>query len=145
MHLYSLEPFMTPRMFFYPRVIIEFYHTMTSRRDPNPTTIHFSINGSEGTLRATDIATIFNLPVVLSNFAEFRQWSHPSHREMARLLSRDAAIGSILLRRQLPPSMLLIDHVLRSNLFLLQHVVQRKGAILEALYRISEGFWFNPS
>ena len=28
---YSLEPFMTPRRFFYPRVVIEFYHTMTSR------------------------------------------------------------------------------------------------------------------
>ena len=40
--------------------------------------------------------------------------------------------------------MLLIDHVLRYNLFLLQHYLQRRGAILEALYRISEGFWFNP-
>ena len=27
---YSLEPFMTSRQFFYPRVVIEFYHTMTS-------------------------------------------------------------------------------------------------------------------
>ena len=26
-----------------------------------------------------------------------------------------------------------------------QHYVQRRGAILEALYRISEGFWFSPS
>ena len=40
--------------------------------------------------------------------------------------------------------MLLIDHILRSNLFPLQHIVQRRGAILEALYRISEGFWFSP-
>ena len=28
---YSLEPFMTPRRFFYPRVVIEFYHTLTCR------------------------------------------------------------------------------------------------------------------
>ena len=28
---YSLKPFMTPRRFFYPRVVINFYHTMTSR------------------------------------------------------------------------------------------------------------------
>ena len=41
--------------------------------------------------------------------------------------------------------MRLIDHILRSNLFPLQHIVQRRGAILEALYRISEGFWFSPS
>ena len=27
---YSLEPFMTPGRFFYPRVVIEFYHMMTS-------------------------------------------------------------------------------------------------------------------
>ena len=41
--------------------------------------------------------------------------------------------------------MLLIDHILRSNLFPLQHIVQRRGAILEALYRISEGFWFSSA
>ena len=40
--------------------------------------------------------------------------------------------------------MLLIDHILRSNLFPLQHIVQRRGAILEALYHILEGFWFSP-
>ena len=42
-------------------------------------------------------------------------------------------------------SMLLIDHVLRSNIFPLEHTVQRRGAILEALYRISEGYWFSPA
>ena len=41
--------------------------------------------------------------------------------------------------------MLLINHILRSNLFPLQHIVWRRGAILEALYRISEGYWFNPA
>ena len=38
--------------------------------------------------------------------------------------------------------MLFVDHMLRSNLFLLQHVVQRQGTILEALFLISEGFSF---
>ena len=56
---------MTPRRFFYPRVIIEFYQTMTFRRDPNPTAINFSIDGREGILRAIDIVATFNLPVVL--------------------------------------------------------------------------------
>ena len=45
---YSLEPFMTPRQFFYPRVVIEFYHTMTSKRESNPTTLYFSINSRPG-------------------------------------------------------------------------------------------------
>ena len=142
---YSLKLFMTPRRFFYPRVVIKFYHTMTSRQVPYPTAIHFSIDGCEGTLRAADIAATFNFPTVLANSADYKLWPHPSAREMVHLLSRDAAAGSILFRRQLPPSMLLIDHILRSNLFLLQHIVQQQGAILEALYRISEGFWFSPT
>ena len=42
---YSLLPFMTPRKFFYPRVVLEFYHTMTSRGVPSPLEIRFSIDG----------------------------------------------------------------------------------------------------
>ena len=135
---------MTSRWFFYPQVVIEFYHTMTSRRVPHPTAIHFSIDGREGTLRATNIATTFNFPIVLANLVDYRLWPYPWPREMVRLLSRDATTGSILSWRQLPLSMLLINHILRSNLFPLQHILQRKGAILEALYRISEGFGFSP-
>ena len=64
---------------------------------------------------------------------------------MVRCLARDTFAGPILFRRQLPPQMLLVDHLLRTSLFPLRHYVQRRGAILEALYRISEGFWFSPS
>ena len=69
---YSLEPFMAPRQFFYPRVVIEFYHTMTFRREPHPTTLHFSIDGRPGILRASDIAATFNFPVVLANSPYYR-------------------------------------------------------------------------
>ena len=64
---------------------------------------------------------------------------------MVRCLARDTTAGPILFCRQLSPQMLLVDHVLWTSLFLLQHYVQRKGDILKALYRISEGFWFSPS
>ena len=64
---------------------------------------------------------------------------------MVRILVRDITAGPVLFRRQLPPQMLLIDHLLRTSLFPLQHYVQRRGAILEALYRISKGYWFSPS
>ena len=64
---------------------------------------------------------------------------------MVSLLSRVTRVGSILFRRQLPSSMLPIDHVLQSNLFPLQRLIQRRGAILEALYRIYEGFWFSST
>ena len=136
-HRYSLLPFMTPRQFFCPRVVLEFYHTMTSRGVPNQMQLHFSIDGRPGILRASDITASLGLPVVLANSADYRQWPHPSPRDMVRSVSRDTTAGSILIRRQLPPPMLLTDHVLRSNLFPLQHYLQRRGAILEALYRIS--------
>ena len=69
---YSLESIMTPRQFFYPRVVIEFYHTMTSRREPNPTALHFSIDGRPRILRAFDITTTFNPSVVLTNSTAYR-------------------------------------------------------------------------
>ena len=40
--------------------------------------------------------------------------------------------------------MFLLDVVLCSNIFPLQHMVQRRGVILEALFKISEGFYFGP-
>ena len=142
---YSLLPFMTPRQFFYPRVVLEFYHTMTSRGTPSKMEIQFSIDGDLRVLQATDITTALGLPMVLANSTDYRWWPQPSQREMVRSLARDTTTGPILFRLQLSPQMLLVDHVLRTSLFPLQHYVQRRGAILEALYRISEGFWFSPS
>ena len=40
--------------------------------------------------------------------------------------------------------MFLLDALLHHNLFPLQHMVQRRGALLEALFQISEGFFFGP-
>ena len=136
---------MTPREFFYPRVVLEFYHTMTSRGVPSPLEIRFSIDGCPRVLRAVDITAALGMPVVLANSTGYRQWPQPSQREMVRCLACDITAGPILFRWQLPPHILLVDHVLRTSLFPLQHYVQRMGAILEALYRISEGFWFSPS
>ena len=129
---YHLEPFMVLRQFFYPRVVTEFYHTMTSRHEANPTTLHFSIDGRPGILWASDITAALHLPVVLANAVCYRQWPHPSTREMVRFLSMDATGGSILFRRHHLQRMLLLDHILRSNMFPHQHIVQRRGAILES-------------
>ena len=142
---YSLLPFMTPRQFYYPRVMLQFYHTMTSRRVPSPLELRFSIDGLPGVLRASDIAAALGLPVALVNSTGYREWPQPSHREIVRCLARDTTAGPILFRKQLLPQILLVDHVLRTSLFPLLHYVQHRGAILEALYRISEGFWFSPS
>ena len=143
-HRYFLKKFMTPHIFFYLRVVIDFYQTMTFRGERHPTALHFTIDGRHGVLRAADIAEAFQFPVALANSTDFKQWPHPSPREMDQVLSRNTSTGLILFRRQLPSGMLFVDHVLQSNLFPLQHVVQRRGAILEALFRIFEGFWFGP-
>ena len=75
---YHLEPFMTPRQFFYQRVVVEFYQTMTYKRDHNPIALHFSIDGRKGILQAFDIVSRYNLPIALANSADYRQWPHPS-------------------------------------------------------------------
>ena len=75
---YSLFPFMTPRQFFYPRVVLEFYHTMTFRGVPSPLEIRFSIDGHPGVLRAVDITSALGLPVVLANSIDYRRWPQPS-------------------------------------------------------------------
>ena len=142
---YSLLPFMTPRQFYYPRVVLEFYHTMTSRGVPSPLELRFSVDGRQGVLQAANITAALGLPVELENSGGYRDWPHPSQREMVRCLARDTTAGPVLFRMQLPPQMLLMDHLLRTSLFPLQHYVQCRGAILEALYRISEGFWISPS
>ena len=131
---------MVPRQYYYPRAVTEFYHTMTSLREANPTALHFSIDGRSRILRASDITAALHLPVVLANAVGYRLWPHPSPREIVCLLSMDATGGSVLYRHHLPQRMLLIDHVLRSNMFPLQHTIQRRGAILEVLYRISKGY-----
>ena len=118
---YSLLPFMTPRQFFYPRVVLEFYHIMKSQGVSDQIQIWFSIDGRPGVLRAIDVMAALGLPVVLENSTEYRQWPQPSPREMVRSLSRDTTTGSILFRRQLPPQLLRTNHVLRSNMFPLQH------------------------
>ena len=118
---------------------------MTSRGAPSPLELRFSIDDRSGVLRAANISVALGLQTVQANAGGYRDWPHPTQREMVRSLARETTTGPILFRRQLPPQMLLIYHLLRTSLFPLQHYVQRRGAILEALYRISEGFWFSPS
>ena len=130
---YSLLPFITPRQHYYPRVVLQFYQSMTSRGADGPLELQFSIDDRPGVLRAADISTALGLRIP------------PRNSEGYRALARDATAGPVFYRRQLPPQMLLIDHLLRTSLFPLQHYVQRRGAILEALYRILGRFWFSPS
>ena len=137
---YSLLPFMTSRQFYYPRVVLQFYHSMTSRGAPSWLELRFTIDDRPGVLRAADISAALGLQTVQANAGGYRDSPQPTQLEMVRILARDTTAGPVLFWRQMSPQMLLIDHLLRTSLFPLQHYVQRRGAILEALYRISGGY-----
>ena len=142
---YSLLPFMTSRQFYYPRVVLQFYHSMTSRGAPSPLELQFSIDDRPEVLRVANISAALALHIVQANSKDYRDWPQPTQLEMVRILARHTTAGPVLFRRQLAPHMLLIDHLLRTSLFPLQYYVQRREAILEALYWISRGYWFSPS
>ena len=60
---YSLLPFMTLRQFYYPRVILQFYHSMTSRETDGPLEIQFSIDDRPGVLKPADISAALGLSI----------------------------------------------------------------------------------
>ena len=114
---YSLLSFMTPRQFYYPRVVLQFYNSMTSRGVPSPLDLRFTIDDRPGVLRAADISAALGLPAEQANTGGYRDWPQPTQREMVRCLAKDTTAGPVLFRRQLPPQMLLVDHLLRTSLF----------------------------
>ncbi|RVW61984.1 hypothetical protein CK203_063939 [Vitis vinifera] len=123
---------------------MDFYQSMTTNQVRDPTLIHFTIDGRHGILGARHIAEALQIPFEPTQFDNFRAWTNPTELEMVRTLSRGAENRSHLLRGELPPVMFLIDAFLRHNLYPLQHWTQRRGVLLEALYKMSEGFFFGP-
>ena len=77
---YSLLPFMTPRQFYYPRVVLQFYHSMTSRGAPSPLELKFSIDDRSGVLKAADISAALGLQTVQANAGGYRDWPQPTQR-----------------------------------------------------------------
>ena len=72
---YHLKGLMTPREFFYPRVAMDFYQSMTTQDAQSPTAIHFSIDGCQGILEAKHIAEAPHIPFQPEDPTHFRQWS----------------------------------------------------------------------
>ena len=89
---------MTPREFFYPRVAMDFYQSMTTQGAQSPTAIRFSINGCQGILETRHIAKALHIPYELVDLVHFREWSPISQRDMVRILSRGTFGDSFLLR-----------------------------------------------
>ncbi|RVW45815.1 hypothetical protein CK203_086292 [Vitis vinifera] len=123
---YHLEHLMTPRDFFYPRVALDFYQSMTTHRVRDPTVIHFTIDKRHGILGARHIAEALHIPYEPARPEDFRVWAHPSQSDMVHILFRGTSTCPYLLRKELPPSMFFLDALLRHNIYPLQHMVQRK-------------------
>ena len=81
---YSLLPFMTPRQFYYPRVVRQFYHSMTSRDADGPLEIHFRIDDRRGVLSPAVISAVLRLRIPPRNAEGYRDWAHPPPRAMVR-------------------------------------------------------------
>nr|CAN67232.1 hypothetical protein VITISV_028396 [Vitis vinifera] len=141
---YHMEQLLAPRDFFYPRVAMDFYQSMTTKQVRDPTLIHFTIDGRRGILGARHIAEALHIPYEPTHFEDFRVWTSPTKLEMVHTLSRGASTRPHLLRGELLPSMFLINAFLRHNIYLLQHWTQRRGVLLETLFKISEGYFFGP-
>ena len=114
---YHMEHLLAPRDFFYPRVAMDFYQSMTTKQVRDPTLIHFTINGRHGILGAHHIAEALHIPYEPTHFEDFRVWTSPTELEMVHILSRGASTRPHLLRGELPPSMFLIDAFLRHNIY----------------------------
>ncbi|RVW61982.1 hypothetical protein CK203_063921 [Vitis vinifera] len=86
---YFLEPFMVPRPFFYPRIIREFYRTMTSRGVYPPSVIYFEIDGRQGMLNSEMVARALDIPFTPPNPAEFQPITQIEAAEMVRIVSQN--------------------------------------------------------
>ena len=128
-----MEHLLTPRDFFYPRVATDFYQSMTTNQVRDPTLIHFTIDGRHGILGARHIVEALHIPYEPARLEDYRVWTNPSQLEMVHSLSRGTSTNPYLLRKELPPNMFFIDAFLRHNIYPLQHWVQRRGVLLEAL------------
>ncbi|RVW87027.1 hypothetical protein CK203_048340 [Vitis vinifera] len=64
---YHMEHLLTPRDFFYPRVAMDFYQSMTTNQVRDPTLIHFTIDGRHGILGARHIAEALQIPMSQPN------------------------------------------------------------------------------
>ena len=93
-----MEHLLTPRDFFYPRVAMDFYQSMTTNQVRDPNLIHFTIDGRYGILGVRHIAEALQIPYEPTQFNNFRAWANPTKLKMVRTLSRGAVNRSHLLR-----------------------------------------------
>ena len=136
---------MVPRPFFYPHIIREFYRTMTSRGVYPSSVIYFKIDGRQSMLNSEMVARALDIPFTPPNSAEFQPITQIEAVEMVQIVSQNQSINTyVVLRREIDSKFWFLDHVLRSNVYPCQYVMQRREHIREALFRIVTGQWWTP-
>ena len=96
---YHMEHLMTPRDFFYPRVVVDFSQSMTTHQVRDPTVIYFTIDGRHGILGARHIAEALHIPYEPAHPEDYRVWTHPSQSDIIHILSRGTSTCQYLLRK----------------------------------------------
>nr|CAN73329.1 hypothetical protein VITISV_015806 [Vitis vinifera] len=86
LHRYRMEHLLTPKDFFYPRVAMDFYQSMTTNQVRDPTLIHFTIDGRHGILGARHIAEALHIPYEPARLEDYRLFDHQSNPRLRRVL-----------------------------------------------------------
>ncbi|RVW82155.1 hypothetical protein CK203_050761 [Vitis vinifera] len=144
MRRYHMEHLLAPRYFFYPRVAMDFYQSMTTKQVRDPTLIHFTIDGRHDILGARHIAEALHIPYEPSHFEDYRVWTSPSQLEMVHILSKGASTNPHLLRGNFLRACFSLMHFCVTTYIHSSIGPQRRGVLLEALFKISEGYFFGP-
>ncbi|RVW13741.1 hypothetical protein CK203_087183 [Vitis vinifera] len=85
---YRMEHLLTLRDFFYPRVAMDFYQSMTTKQVRDPTLIHFTIDGRHGILGARHIAEALHIPYEPSHFEDYEYGLVPLSWKWSYLVQR---------------------------------------------------------
>ena len=85
---YHMEHLLTPKDFFYPRVALDFYQSMTTNQVRDPSVIHFTIDGRHGILGARHIVEALHIPYEPARLEDFRVWTHPAQSDIVYSIQR---------------------------------------------------------
>ena len=86
-----MEHLMTPMDFFYSRIALDFYQSMTTHTVRDPTVIHFTIDGRHGILGARHIEEALRIPYKPARPENYRVWTHPAQSDIVHILFRGAS------------------------------------------------------
>ena len=110
---------MTPPLFYYRRIALKFFHTMSIGDNPVPKSITFMIDGRIGVLDEQSIAQASGIPLKMPEGDGFEEWEYVGARTTIEAFAE--AKRGLLYRRELSPVLDLVDHVIKFNVFQFGH------------------------